>query len=117
MVVSTNTAIIQGVYGESATITFASTASVAIESFQVFLINDTTLIALACGVGNGFEIADKLPHKLKERIIVSYVNNKSNITVTTLQYTDEFQPLGKAFREEGPEAFSEEAFSSLEVFG
>ena len=117
MVIRADTATIQGVYGESATIIFVTNASVAIESFQVFLINNSIRNPLARGVGNGFEISSNLPDKLKGRTIVSYSNNRYNISIRNLQFTDEFQLLGKAFWEVGPNAFSEEAFSSLKVFG
>ena len=99
------------------TIIFVTNASVAIESFQVFLINNSIRNALARGVGNGLGISSNFPGKLKGRAIVSYSNNRYNITMTNLQFTDEFQLVGKAFWEVGSNAFSEEAFSSLEVFG
>ena len=117
VVISADAATIQGVYGESATIIFVANASVPIEFFQVFLIDNSICNALARGVGNGFEILSNFTDKLKGRTIVSYSNNRYNISITNLQFTDEFQIFGKAFWEVEPNAFSEEAFSNLEVFG
>ena len=117
VVVSADTATIQGVYGESATIIFVTNASVALGSFQVFFNNNSIHNALARGVGNGFEISSNLPDKLKGRTIVSYSDDRYNISITNLQFTDEFQLLGKAFWEVELNAFSEEASSRLEVFG
>ena len=117
MVVSADTSTIQGVYGKSATVIFVTNASVPLGSFQVFYINNSIRDALARGVGNGFEISSNLPDKLKGRTIVSYSDNRYNISITNLQFTDEFQFLGKAFWEVGANAFTEEALSRLEVFG
>ena len=83
----------------------------------MFYINNSIRNALARGVGNGFEISSNLPDKLKGRTIVSYSDNRYNISITNLQFTDEFQFLGKAFWEVGANAFTEEALSRLEVFG
>ena len=122
MVICANAAPIQGKYGESGTIIFVVNASVPIY-FEVFLINNSINNSLAYGFGNHFMINSNLPDKLKGRTVVSYCNNRYNISITNLQFTDEFQILAKAWGigrawGVGPILIvSGEAFSSLEVFG
>ena len=122
MVICADAAPIQGKYGESGTIIFVVNASVPI-LFKVILINNSINDTLAYGYGNHFMVNSNFSDKLKGRTVVSYCNNRYNITITNLQFTDEFQILAKAWGigrawGVGPLiTVSGEAFSSFEVFG